>query len=378
MAIDRRTALALPLGLAAIRPAAASPLDAVENRFAEIGDLRLASGATLPRARLAYESYGTLNAAGDNAVLITHGYTGSHHAAGRYAPGKAPPGVAEDAPPAWSLMIGPGKPIDTDRLFVVSSNMLGSAFGSTGPASPNPATGKPWGPDFPTIAVTDIIAAQRLLLAQLGVRHLVAVMGTSYGGYQAFQWAVTYPEAMHAIIAVNTAPKGSGDQAQTRTLIERLAQDPNWNGGRYYENGGIQPTLLEMRIATLKNYGIEAQLAGRFPDAAAREAEIHRLATPWAQAFDGNSLVALRRAAVDFNAERDFPRIKARVLYALTTTDRLFPPTIAPAVIQKMAEAGVTGQFFEIRNEFGHIGANTDSPDWVPTLAGFMRQAAQG
>ncbi|WP_431267119.1 alpha/beta fold hydrolase [Dankookia sp. P2] len=376
MSVDRRTALALPLAIAAIRPAAADPLDAVESRLIEIGDLRLGSGTVLPGVRLAYETYGTLNAAGDNAVLITHGYTSSHHAAGRYAPGKAPPGVAEDAPGSWDLMIGPGKPIDTDRFYVVSSNMLGSSYGSTAPASINPATGQPWGPDFPAIAVTDIVAAQRTMLGLLGVRHLVAVMGTSYGGYQAFQWAVTYPEAMNAIIAVNTAPKGSGDQRQTTALVARLAEDANWNGGRYYANGGIQQILTDIRVATLKNYGIEAQLNDRFPDPEAREAEIRRLATPWARAFDGNSLVVLRRAAVDFDAQKDFGQIKAKVLYALTTTDRLFPPSIAPAVMQRLAEAGVDADFFEIRNESGHIGANVDSPGWVPRLAEFMRRAA--
>ena len=376
MPIDRRAALAAPLALCAIRPAAADAADAVENRFAELGTLALASGATLPAARLAYETHGRLNAAGDNAILITHGYTSSHHAAGRYAPGKAPPGVAEDAPGSWELMIGPGKPIDTSRFFVVSSNMLGSSYGSTGPASTNPATGQPWGPDFPAIAVTDIIAAQRAMLAQLGIGRLVAVMGTSYGGYQAFQWAVTYPEAMRGIICVNTAPKGSGDQRQTAALAARLAEDEHWNGGRYYSNGGIQRVMTDIRVATLRNYGIEAQLAPRFPDPAAREAEIRRIATPWAQAFDGNSLVVLRRAAVDFDAQRDFARIKAKVLYALTTTDRLFPPGIAPAVMQRLQEAGVDASFFEIRNEFGHIGANVDSPDWVPTLARFMARLA--
>ncbi|WP_165982680.1 alpha/beta fold hydrolase [Dankookia rubra] len=376
MSLDRRGALALPLAIAAIRPAAADPLDAVESRLIEIGDLRLGSGTVIPQVRLAYETYGRLNAAGDNAVLITHGYTSSHHAAGRYAPGRAPPGVAETAPGSWDLMIGPGKPIDTDRFYVVSSNMLGSSYGSTAPASLDPVTGQNWGPDFPAIAVTDIIAAQKAMLGLLGVRHLVAVMGTSYGGYQAFQWAVTYPEDMRAIIAVNTAPKGSGDQRQTAALVARLAEDPNWNGGRYYANGGIQRILTDIRVATLKNYGIEAQLNDRFPDPAAREAEIRRLATPWAQAFDGNSLVVLRRAAVDFDAQRDFARIKAKVLYALTTTDRLFPPSIAPAVMQRLAEAKVDADFFEIRNEFGHIGANVDSPGWVPRLAEFMRRAA--
>ena len=379
MEIDRRTGLALSLGLAAtagVRPAAADPLDAVRNRFAELGTLTLQSGATLPDARLAYESYGTLNAAGDNAILITHGYTSSHHAAGRYAPGQAPPGLAEDAPASWTLMIGPGKPIDTDRFFVVSSNMLGSSYGSTGPASTNQATGQPWGPDFPAISVVDIVTAQRAMLAQLGVKHLVAVMGTSYGGYQAFQWGVTYPDAMNAIICVNTAPKGSGDQGQTRALEARLAEDADWNGGRFYANGGIARILTDIRVATLKNYGIEAQLNPRFPDPAAREAEIRRIATPWANAFDGNALVVLRRAAVDFDAQKDFGRIKARVLYALTTTDRLFPPSIAPAVMQRLQDAKVDARFFEIRNEFGHIGANVDSPDWVPTLAAFVAKAA--
>ena len=377
--MDRRTALTLPLAAAlgaTARPAAASPLDAVESRFAELGTLPLQSGASLPEARLAYESYGTLNAAGTNAILITHGYTSSHHAAGRYAPGKAPAGVAENAPGSWDLMIGPGKPLDTDRFFIVSSNMLGSAYGSTAPASRNPATGQPYGPDFPAITVVDIITAQRLMLARLGVKHLVAVMGTSYGGYQAFQWAVTYPEEMNAVVCVNTAPKGSGDQRQTEALIARLAEDPNWNGGRYYANGGITRILTDIRVATLKNYGIEAQVGPRFPDPAAREAEIRRLATPWAQAFDGNSLVTLRRAAVDFDAQKDFARIRAKVLYALTTTDRLFPPSIAPAVMQRLAEARVDASFFEIRNEFGHIGANVDSPDWVPTLAAFIAKAS--
>ena len=379
MAIDRRTALAAPFALAAVsapgQPAAA-PLDAIESRFAELGTLTLQSGASLPDARLAYESYGTLNAAGDNAILITHGYTSSHHAAGRYAPGKAPTGVAENASGSWDLMIGPGKPLDTDRFFILASNMLGSSYGSTAPASINPATGQPYGPDFPAITVVDIITAQRIMLTRLGVKHLVAVMGTSYGGYQAFQWAVTYPGEMNAVICVNTAPKGSGDQRQTQALVTRLAEDPSWNGGRYYANGGITRILTDIRITTLKNYGIEAQVTPKFPDSAAREAEIRRLATPWAQAFDGNSLVTLRRAAVDFDAQKDFARIKAKVLYALTTTDRLFPPSIAPAVMQRLKEAGVDANFFEIRNEFGHIGANVDSPDWVPTLAAFMARAS--
>lgn len=378
--ITRRGGLGLGLGLTlgATVPATAQGLDVVENRYAVLPDFRLQSGAMLPEARIAYETYGALNAAGDNVILMTHGFTSSHHVAGRYASGKAPPGVAENAPGSWDLMIGPGKPIDPARFFVVSSNMLGSSYGSTGPASINPATGMPWGPDFPPITLTDIIVAQKQLLGQLGVRHLVAVMGTSYGGYQAFQWAVTYPEAMNAIIAVNTAPAGSGNPADIQSQSDALARDPNWNGGRYYQNGGIPETLLDIRVATLKRYGIEAQLLERFPDPVAREAEIRRIAAPWAKAFDGNSLVALRRAAVAFDARPDFGRIRARVLHALTTTDLLFPASLAPAVMARLGEAGVDATFFEIKNERGHIGANVDSPDWVPTLAAFINRASRG
>ena len=380
--MNRRTALTLPVAAILVRgasQAAAQPasgiVEGVRSRVAAIGDLELENGTTQPTVEIAYETYGTLNAAGDNAVLMTHGFTSSHHAAGRYAPGGAPRGVAETAPGSWDLMIGPGKPLDPARYFIVSSNMLGGCFGSTGPSSANPATGRAWGPDFPDISLCDIVKAQKALLDGLGVRRLVAVMGTSYGGYQAFQWGVSYPDAMRAIIAVNTAPKGSGNPADIAAQIASLARDPNWNGGRYYDNGGIAEVLTDIRVATLLRYGIEAQLRDRFAEPAAMQAEIRRLAGLWARNFDGNTLVTLRRAQVRFDAERDFPRIRAKALYALTTTDLLFPPAIAPAVMAKLREAGVDATFFEIMNDRGHIGANVDSPGWVPALAAFLARA---
>src|SRR5205085_7902583 len=141
----------------------------------------------MPEVKIAYETYGKLAPDGRNAVLIAHGYTSSHHAAG-YNPANG------NNPGWWNGLIGPGKAIDTDRLFVVASNMLGSSFGSTNGASLNPATGKPYGPDFPAIAVADIVAAEKALLDGLGVKHLVAVARPSFGGYQAFQCAVVYPD----------------------------------------------------------------------------------------------------------------------------------------------------------------------------------------
>jgi homoserine O-acetyltransferase len=184
-------------------------LGTVEDRNFVITNFRLQNGIVMAETKIAYETYGRLAADGRNAVLITHGYTSSHHAAGR-SPANG------DLPGSWDGLIGPGKAIDTDRLFVVSSNMLGSSFGSTNGASINPRTGKPYGPDFPAITVRDIVAAERTLLETLRVKHLVAVAGPSYGGYQAFQWAVDYPGFMDGIVPVVTAPKAQNARAKPR------------------------------------------------------------------------------------------------------------------------------------------------------------------
>jgi homoserine O-acetyltransferase len=337
----------------------------VERQTFTARDFKLESGEVLPEMALAYETYGRLAGDGRNAILITHGFTGSHHAAGKYAASDAQAGT-------WDGLIGPGKAIDTDRHFVVSSNMLGSSYGSTAPRSVNPATGKPYGPDFPGITLVDIVTAQRAMLDALGVRHLVAVAGPSFGGFQAFQWAVTFPDHMAGIVPVVTAPRGPGGEAALRTLIDQLARDPNWNDGWYYDRGGIPATLTAMRIDTLMRYGTNEALAGRFPDAAARQAEIRRQAEAWAAVFDANSLVTLRRASVRFDAERDFARMRAKVLYVLSRTDKLFPPSIAPGVMARLAAAGVDATYFEIDTEFGHTASGPEWAKWAPTLRAFL------
>src|SRR5215469_8569703 len=232
-------------------------LGTVEDQRFVISKFRLQNGAVMPDAEIAYETYGRLAADGRNAVLITHGYTSSHHAAGRNPANGNLPGW-------WDGLIGPGKAIDTDKLFVVSSNMLGSSSGSTNGASIIPQTGAPYGPDFPAISVHDIVAAQRALLDALGVKHLVAIAGPSYGGYQAFQWAVDYPDFMDGIVPVVTAPKAQNVERSLAELVARLATDPEWNGGRYYERGGAKTVLTELRVEMLKRNGIEAALAPRF------------------------------------------------------------------------------------------------------------------
>src|SRR6266446_6545170 len=189
----------------------------VEDRFFTLRDFRLANGTVMPEARIVYETYGQLAPDGRNAVLITHGYTSGHHAAGRNP-------VNGHQPGSWDGLIGPGKAIDTDKLFVVASNMLGSSFGSTNAATIDPATG-----------IRDIVTAQKALLDSLGIKHLVAVAGPSYGGYQAFQWAVAYPDFMDAIVPVNTAPWASvNTDKQLAELEARLATDAEWCGGHYH------------------------------------------------------------------------------------------------------------------------------------------------
>jgi homoserine O-acetyltransferase/O-succinyltransferase len=337
----------------------------VEKKMFTIENFRLESGAVLPQAVIAYETYGTLAADGRNALLLAHGFTSNHHAAGRYAASDSETGW-------WDPLIGPGRAIDTDRLFVISTNMLGSSYGSTNPASLNPKTGKPYGPDFPEITLVDIVAVQKRLLDALGVKHLLAVAGPSYGGYQTFQWGVTYPDMMDALVAVVSAPKGGGTDDRVAALRQRFAADPNWNGGWYYEKGGIVPTLTALRIETLKRYGAEEVLAQQIANAEKREAALRSAAEKWAHEFDANGMLRLAHASSFFDAEKDFAKMRAKLLYVLSSTDKLFPPSIAPDVMGKLKAAGVDATFFELKSSYGHLASRADADKWAPTLKAFL------
>ena len=340
-------------------------LDSVLSRTFTVPAFKLESGQVLPELTLAYETYGRLAPDGRNAILVTHGFTSNHHAAGKYA-------VTDQTVGWWDGLIGPGKAIDTDRYFVVSSNMLGSSYGSTAPATRNPKTSKPYGPDFPDITLRDIIGAQKVLLEGLGVQHMVAVTGPSFGGYQTFQWAVTYPTFMSGVVPVVSAPKGSGGDAAVKAMQDRFATDPNWNGGWHYDRGGIYSTMLKLRVETLERYGQNEVLARTMADPDQRAARLKQLAEGWARRFDPNSMIALRKAAVKFDAERDFPRIRAKVLYVLSRTDKLFPPSIAPDVMDKLARAKVDAKYFEIDTELGHSASGPEWAKWAPTLKDFI------
>jgi homoserine O-acetyltransferase/O-succinyltransferase len=342
-------------------------LHAVLDQVFITRDFPLASGRILPELRIAYETYGIPAPDRANTVLLTHGYTSNHHMIGRSG--------STLAEGLWNSLVGPGKAIDTDRLFVVSSNMLGSSYGSTGPAHLDPATGRPYGPDFPDISLVDIVTAQRALLKHLGVDHLVAVIGPSYGGFQAFQWAVTFPDVVDGIVPVTTDLKArDGSMENLGALISRLETDPNWHGGHYYDHGGVPDTMTRIRVETLIRYGIHEHLAADLPDPAARQAEIERIARKWALEFDAHSLIVLGRASARFDVEKDLSRIRARVLYVLCRTDKLFPPSLAPGVMAKLREAGVRAEYFEIDSELGHAASGLAGDKWAPKLAEFLAQ----
>ena len=322
-------------------------------------DLPLLAGGHLPEVTLAYVTRGTLAPDGRNAILVTHGYTSG--------PRMIEPGIASSEG-AWSTLVGPGAPIDTDKYYVVCSNMLGSSYGSTNAASIDPRTGKPYGSTFPKIAVKDIVTAQMRLLEHLGVTHLRAVVGPSYGGFQAFQWAVTFPDFMDGVAPVVTSPLPPQSD-RVEDLLKWFAKDPNWNGGDYYDKGGVHGTLTDLRVDTLTRYGLRNSLAERFADP---DAELRRIASAWAEVFDANSLFILGDAMGAYDITKDYGRIRVPVLYVLSRTDALFPPSLAPGVMADLKAAGVDAEYVEIDSEHGHLASGADANKWAPALRAFI------
>ena len=325
-------------------------------------DFSLSGGGSLPEVTLAYVTRGRLAPDGRNAILVTHGYTSG--------PRMIEPNVASSEG-AWSTLVGPGAPIDTDRYFVVCSNMLGSSYGSSNAASVDPRSGKRYGSRFPKISVVDIVTAQKRLLAHLGVRHLRLVVGPSYGGFQAFQWAVTFPDLIDGVAPVVTSPLPPASD-RVEGLLQWFDKDPNWNGGDYYDTGGVHDTLTALRVDTLTRYGLAGSLAERFPDPAARDGELRRIASAWADVFDANSLFILGDAMARYDVAKDYARIRVPVLYVLSRTDALFPPSLAPGVMAGLRGAGVDAAYVEIDSEHGHLASGTDAGKWAPALRAFI------
>lgn len=318
------------------------------TQTASIGDLRLAGGQTLPDVQLAYVAHGTLAPDGRNAVLVTHGYT------------SGPSMLSTShltAEGSWAPLLGPGRPLDTDRFFIVCSNMLGSAFGSTGPSSINAATGRPWGPDFPRITVADIVQAQSQLLEQLGVRHLRAVVGPSYGGIQALQWVLDHPDQVDAcgvVVSGLYSPPGlDADSARAK-----FSDHPDWRDGWHYGNDRIRQRLFDLRVQTLRSYGLERLYEDRHPDPEARQLAMARTARDWSDRFDPNSMVVLADAAARFDVRPRMADIRARLLLVQCTTDAIFPPSDETRALLKQAAGPV--RYHELDSPYGHMAPGVE------------------
>ncbi|KQU95560.1 hypothetical protein ASD12_23960 [Mesorhizobium sp. Root102] len=316
-------------------------------------DLQLDQGGILPEVTIAYRTYGKLSPERDNVILLAHGYTSSH----RFAD---PDSDLEAAEGSWKGLLGEGKAIDTAKFFVISTNMLGSCFGTTGPGSINPITGEPYGLKFPKFNLHDIVNVQHRLLEHIGISRLLSVIGPSYGGMQALQWATDFADTVASIVPVVAVPWNSPHDVPSDELMEFLARDPNWNDGDYYSSGGMFETMKALRIETLRSYGAAF--------------DIDSSATRWARQFDANSLIVLDEAQLNWDLRPSMHRIRARVLFVLSSSDAYYPPSLAPEVMRAFAEAGVEAKYVEIDSNHGHLASGVDADKWSGQLGEFLEE----
>src|SRR6478736_1740869 len=350
----------------------------VETRFVDLPHpLRLDCGSELHPVRVAYETYGTLSAARDNVILVCHALSGDAHAAG-FA--KTPPQEStrdgfgnEDRDGSsgkglgwWDGMIGPGKAFDTDRYFVVSTNLLGGCGGTTGPSSVDPATGKPYGSDFPVITVADMVRTERAFLDELGIERLAAVAGGSLGGMQAFEWAILYPDQVDAIIAIASThaiqPQGVAWNAIARNAI---TSDPDWQGGHYYgtgraPNAGMGIARMVGHITYLSAMSLNGKFGRRlqFADDIRYvltepefevESYLRYQADSFVKRFDANTYLYMSRALSYFDLARQYGNgrladalrtVTARTLLIAFSSDWLYPPSGSEALAAALRANG--------------------------------------
>lgn len=338
----------------------------IPDRQFDLGDLHLVLGEHLPGAKFNYVTLGTLGPRRDNAILILHGYTSSHRFVLDHDP--------DNAEGSWGPLIGPGKAIDTDRYLVIAPNFLGSSYGSTGPACINPDTNRPWGPEFPALTFEDQVNAQKQLLTHLGVERLHAVIGLSMGGFGAFQWSIQHPGFMKKVVPVLTAPWGSLNQAASdRSVTQVLQANPFWAEGRYYGHlEQLQTTLEQIRVNTLQRYGVPQWLEAQYGDAGRAQESLRAMAAFWAKRFDANALLTLRAAINRFDVRSKLHLCEADVLYVLSSTDTLFPPTIAQETLQRLPKRQHSPQYVEIKSAYGHFASSLDWAAWQNELSVFL------
>jgi homoserine O-acetyltransferase len=356
--------------------------------------LALASGARLDAYELRYETYGTLSAARDNAVLICHALNASHHVAGVYADQPRSTGW-------WDNMIGPGKPIDTRRFFVIGVNNLGSCFGSTGPMSIDPSTGKPYGASFPVVTVEDWVTAQARLADALGIERWAAVVGGSLGGMQALSWAIQYPQRIGHCVAIATTAKLSAQNIAFNDVARTaIRSDPEFHGGDYYAHGvvprrGLSVARMIGHITYLsgddmtERFGRSLRAADyAFGYGAEFEVEsyLRHQGSKFSEYFDANTYLLITRAldyfdparAHDGDLVRALAPAQARFLLVSFSTDWRFAPERAREVVAALIANGRTVSYAEIDAPHGHDAFLLDDPRYHRLMAAYFDGIAAG
>ena len=330
------------------------------------GEMVLESGERLGPVTLAYETYGKLDRGGSNAILVFHALSGDAHAAGYHE--------GDDRPGWWDNMIGPGKAFDTDKYFVICSNVIGGCQGSTGPSSENPRTGRPYGLDFPLISVRDMVDTQARLIDQLGIDKLLCVTGGSMGGMQALQWVVSYPERVRSAIAIATAARHSPQQiAFNEVGRQAVMADPNWNNGAYY--GGTPPTrgLSVARMVGHITYMSDESMAEKFgrrfkdiqrgdkfePDFEV-EGYLQYRGDNFVRRFDANSYLYITKALDYFDLdngkglENVLKGIRTKFLVIAFKSDWLYPAYQSREIVRACKLGGVDATYCELNSSYGH------------------------
>jgi homoserine O-acetyltransferase len=332
--------------------------------------LRLASGIELSPVRVAYETYGTLSPRRDNAILVCHALSGDAHAARSQShPGEKTAGW-------WDLFIGPGKPLDTDRFFIVCSNSLGSCYGTTGAATVDPRSGKPYGRTFPPITIGDMVEVQRALIDRMGISRLLAVIGGSMGGMQVLEWAVRFPDRLKGAVPIAATCRLSAQGiAFNETGRLAISGDAKWNGGDYAQGDGPDAGLALARmighITYLSEQSMNRKFGRRSPDGnrtdndreAVFEVEryLHSQGSKFVRRFDANTYLVLTRAMDRFDLEAEygslthaFSRCRSSFLVVSFTSDWLFPPAHSQEMVSAMRLAGKNVAYCNLESDQGH------------------------
>jgi homoserine O-acetyltransferase len=362
-------------------------------RFGADTPLKLDAGVELAPFQIAYQTYGTLNADRSNAVLVCHALTGDQHVANVH-PVTRKPGW-------WETMVGPGKPIDTERYFVISPNVVGGCMGTTGPASLDPKTDEVYGLKFPVITIRDMVRAQAMLLDRLGIETLFSVAGGSMGGMQVLQWAASYPERVFSALPLATGTRHSAQNIAFHEVgRQAVMADPEWHGGRYFAEctnprRGLAVARMGAHITYLSDAALHRKFGRKFQDRTNPtfsfdadfevESYLRHQGSTFVERFDANSYLYLTRAMDYFDLAADCDGVLAKAFRGTPTrfcvvsftSDWLFPTSESRAIVHALNAGGARVSFAEIATDKGHDAFLLDEPELLAIVRGFLDSAAQ-